>query len=57
MQPDSLLELRLPAGMFVGYDKPNAGPRAARLLLGGAPVRLRTNSVDGGYDVVLSRAR
>jgi hypothetical protein len=57
MHLDSLLELHLPAGLFVDYDKLNAGPRAARLLLGGAPVRLRTNSVDGGYDVVLSRAR
>ena len=57
MQPDSLLELLVPAGMFVNHDEPDAGPHAARLLLGATPMRLRTASVDGGYDVVLSRVR
>jgi hypothetical protein len=39
--------------MFVGHAEPNAGPHAARLLLGETPVRLHTASFDGGYDVVL----
>jgi len=55
MREDSLLEVHLPAGMFVNYSKPDAGHDAARLLLGRTPVRLRTASVDGGYDVALSR--
>ena len=55
MREDSRLELHLPAGLFVDHIEPNAGPHAARLLLGGTPVRLTTNSIDGGYDVLLSR--
>jgi hypothetical protein len=69
MNEDSRLELHVPPllsvvpnGSAVRQPTPfrldrTTGRRGSRVLLGATPVRLSTNSVDGGYDVVLAWAR